>query len=1497
MLKENIYYYELTHPQKRIYYLHKINSQSSMHNIGGCLKIFTKLNIDIMKETLNLIIKNNDALRIRIFEENNKVYQYIDEYRKENINYYDFSNSSQNITSFSNWSESIFKKSFKIGNEKLYYIAIYKLNENEYGVLFNLHHIIGDGWTFNLIQKQICDIYDNLYKKTYKEPLKLYSYIDFINEEKEYFNSVRYLKNKKFWNNKFSSVSKDCFYSESTSLEGRRKIFNLEKDLCHRIIDFTKEGGYSLNTFFISMLLIYMNKTLNKNDLIIGTPVFNRTNKNSKNGMGMFTSTVPLNFHFNNKLSASDLINEINRELKLCFVNQKYPYDILIDDLSINSEGYDSLFKVSVNYYNYKFVNYINNTPVQAQEYYCGEQSYSLQITIKEDFDEKLSLNFDYKLNDYKESDILTIYHGIIEIIKQILDYKIIKINNINIIDKKEYENKIYNLNYSQHDYPQKSVCEIFEDQVKKTPNKIALEFENIKLTYDELNKKSNQLANYLRKKHVNKDSIIAIMITHSVELIVAILGVLKSGAAYLPIDNEYPAERINYMLQDSKSILLLTNTLVNEHLDFEKEVININNINLDLHNTNNLNNITSLNDLAYVIYTSGSTGKPKGVLIEHKGLTNYICWAKKTYLKDENEIMPLYSSISFDLTVTTIFTPLVSGNTIIIYKDDHKEFVLYRILKENKATVIKLTPAHLMLLNDRENKNSSIKRIIVGGEDLKVELAKKTYNNLNKRIEIFNEYGPTETVVGCMTHKYKEDIDKGISVPIGIPVDNVHIYILNNDLNILPTGISGEIYISGDGVARGYLNREDLTEEKFIENPFIKGQKMYKTGDMAVYLENGNIQYIGRIDNQVKIRGHRIELGEIEKYLLEYKSVEKALVQVKKNSKGNEALYAYLITNQEVLDEELKKWVKRFLPRYMIPNYFVYMDYYPLTNNGKLDYDALPMPKDIEKEFLECTNEIESKVIEVMKEVLNIEYISMNDNYYQLGGDSIKAIQISSRLKSKELEISVKDILSKEIIQEICSTVKILENSMEIDQTLKDGSIKKTPIIEYFFNQELKNKSQYNQYVFLECNDKLDEHNLRKVLNKLIEHHDTLRININGEEDKLYYNNDHLKNDFSIKYVDVSSEQYLNEEDYIDKIIKSNKENFNIFTDILLKVILVNLGGNKQALLLIAHHLIVDGVSWRIIIEDFMTLLSQVESKEHVILKLPSKTNSFKEWSDFIDEYSKNNFKKELNYWNNISKKEEEYSNIFLKNKNFNDNNIKTSVNIKSVIQENVIDTFMKKTNEVYKVDFNEALIIALIIAINRTTNKNGILIELEKHGRESINNNLDLSRTIGWFTSIYPSYFEVTSKNLNDIIKSIKEQLRSIPNNGFDYGILKFIKRQVVDFKNFYVRFNYLGDFDNIVNNKFNKINFGLQSSDENSLMCLLDIEASIINRELNIEMIYSSNVLTSEDIEILMNMYISVIKEINSELNNSYSIEFTPSDFQDVEISQEDLDSLFI
>ncbi|GMQ55836.1 non-ribosomal peptide synthetase [Vallitalea sediminicola] len=1489
--KERVFY-NLTHPQKRIWYIDKINTNSPLHNIGGCLNIHGYIDVKVMGKTLNLIIKNNEGLRLRIFEKEGEPFQYVKDFQNEKIDFLDFSKYEDPEKQHKIWSNQIFDKKFDWSDNKLYYFAIYKIREEKYGILLNIYHIISDGWSISLIQKQICDIYIRLMNKE-EVCTSDSSYLDFIEYEKGYLNSKRFVRNKNFWKDKLLDLPEEFLYKTYNSLEGKRQCFNIDKELSTKIKQFSGLKGCSLNTFFITMLLIYINKITYKNDIIIGTPVFNRINREQKNMIGMFTSTVPLRIKLDTGLKTVDLIKLVNRHLKECFFNQQYPYDLLIKDLKLGDKGYDSLYKMCVNYYNSKYDDHIEEINVEVKEYYSGNQSCSLQLTVKEWDEDKITINLDYKTLEYSDSEIKIMYEALINISKQVITDENTIVSDLNALSQKESNYKVYDLNDTISHYPEKTVCELFEEQAIKSPNNIALEFEQKTVTYKELNNKSNQLANYLKQKGINNKSVVAIMETHSVELMVSILASMKVGAAYLPIDPSNPVDRINYMLEDSRSSILLINFEKTKEIKLYGNIINIHNKDLEQYNKENLPKCNSLNDVVYIIYTSGSTGRPKGVMIENQGLTNYIWWANKMYLKSDCEAMALYSSISFDLTVTSIFAPLVSGNKIIIYDNDETEFILYKILRENRATVVKLTPAHLTLLKDMDNTKSNIRAFIVGGEDLKVNLAKEIYNSFGKNVDIYNEYGPTEAVVGCMIHKYDETKDKGTSVPIGHPADNVQIYILDKDLNAVLTGLEGEIYISGDGVARGYLNRNDLTQEKFIKNPFVKGQRMYKTGDTARYLADGQIEYVSRIDNQVKIRGHRIELGEIERYLIENKFVKDAVVLVKEDTLGNKILNGYVVKKGEVDEQKLKKRLLKFLPKYMIPTNFVFMGSLPLTINGKVNYSLLPDVVVENKEFVKYNSLHEKELVKAMEQILGIQGISMNDNYYQLGGDSIKAIQISSKLKNIGLILKVKDILSYDSIQEIAYMIEENQETFNISQDKIYGVIENTPIEQWFFSNGFKNEHLYNQYVLLEYNTILDRDKISLAIDKLIDHHDGLRINYDKEAKKLYYNDTHLGSNRVFRFVDLKDAHYDKQCNDVKGLIKEYNVSFNIENNLLFNVTMFQIGDEKQILLFQAHHLVVDGVSWRVILDDFITILNQLEEGNKV--QLPMKTHSFKEWAKELTSYIKKDFQDERPYWENILNSEFSYPLDFNKGEDL----VNTSQELTDILDEDTLKSLSKGVNQVYGMDLNEVLIIGLIFAINNATGNNDIVIELERHGRENISNLIDISRTVGWFTSMYPAYFNVEFKDIKSNLKSLKEQLRNIPSQGFNYGAIRFLKNELEDMKNKPIRFNYLGDLDNIVDKekfKLSNIEFGLNNDEENALTALIDVVSRIVNKKLKINITFSKNRFSEETIQTLIDDYIGTLRLIEENCRDKDEKEFTPSDFETVNISQDDLDALF-
>ncbi|TPG70553.1 amino acid adenylation domain-containing protein [Brevibacillus laterosporus] len=1485
----------LTHPQKRIWYIEKIHSNSPLHNIGGCLKIKGHANVDLLEKAIQTVIERNEGLRLRFCEREGQPYQYVNEYTEKKIDYLDFSREENPSLVFEEWVEAVFKKSFTIENHDLCYFAVYKLHEAEYGILLKVHHIISDGWSTCLIQKQLCEMYSLLQHNEQLNAGVAYSYVDYIEKEKAYFHSERFQKNKIFWNETFSDVPEAFLYKSFSHLESRRKSYEMTADMTDQIRSFLQEYSISLHTFFMAVMLIYINKITDHDDIVLGTPVLNRTDKRDKNTVGMYTSTMPFRKKINPELSVKEFIKEVVYELKRCLINQKYPYDLLVSDLGLNKKGYDSLFKLCINYYNTEYLKDVEGVMLEVDEYNSGNQSYSMQVIVKEWRDDTISLCFDFKVDEYNDEDISSMFKHTTNVAEQMIKNMEMKIKDLHVCTIEELHEKVYTFNSTRTNYPKdKTIHGLFEEQAELTPDKVALVFGEQQVTYRQLDEKASQLAAFLRGKGVQQQRIVAIQATHSIELIVGILGVLKTGAAYLPIEPNYPSERINYMLKDSGAFIMLTNHELADEIDFSGEIYHFVHDEIYLDSQNNTSDMSSPHDLAYMIYTSGSTGQPKGVMIEHNSLVNYIWWARKTYV-EENEIFALYSSISFDLTVTSIFTPLLSGHQIAIYQDNGEDFILHKVFNDNKATIVKVTPAHLTLIKDLDNKNSSIQKFIVGGENLKVAIAKQVEESFNGQIEIYNEYGPTEATVGCMIYKYASDKDTGVSVPIGSAIDNTQIYILDKYLQPVPTGIKGEIYISGDGVAKGYLNREELTNERFIDHPFLSGKKMYKTGDVAKYISDSIIEYVGRSDNQVKIRGHRIELGEIERYLLEHSMIKNVIVIDRENAKGDKLLYAYFVSDEEIDGAELKKWLSTYVPSFMIPNRMIKLEQLPLTINGKLNMHELPFDDESELEMISPRNEREEQLVKVMGEVLGIAEISMNDNFYQIGGDSIKAIQISSKLKNMNMELHIKDILEKELVEEIAATIKENHTQKIIDQGVSTGTINQTPIIQWFFSQQFEQENHFNQSVLLACKKSIDKQIIATAIKKLVEHHDMLRVRCDRNTKELFYQNDHIHETDYFVYYDLTHEPEEMKFEKMKELGSITKSSFHLEETPLFKACIFQLGEEEQYLLFTAHHIVVDGVSWRILIEDFTSGVEQLQ--HHQEISLPLKTHSFGEWARQLATYSLHVTQTDqaLRYWKDTTIQSFQFPTDF--DRGIDD--VKSSSTMQAYLDGAWIKDFSVLINDVYGLELYEGLLIGLLVTVHQSAKEQDIVIELEGHGRETIHDEIDISRTVGWFTSMYPANFSITDMGLEHIIKHVKEQIRAIPHKGFTYGVLKYLTKELQEEIGKGIRFNYLGHFDNVLQGDFTMadLDCGADIGSNNHLTALLDINVWIANGQLQINVTYSANRFREETIQQFLNEYLDSLNEIRNYCFQKNDKEFTPSDFETADISQDDLDGLFI
>lgn len=900
------------------------------------------------------------------------------------------------------------------------------------GILVAMSHLICDAWTFSIIAGQVDKAYNNL-KDGLNVNIDEADYAEYVELENEYLKSDRYKKDKLFWENKYSTQPEKSVIRIQSSAKGDIKADRIVKKLPlsleGNIEKYCIEHQVTPAVLFETALVIYLSKINPENSsLTIGIPVLNRKNLVEKKTAGIFVSTMPLTVKVGEDISVTKLIDEITDSHMEIFRHQKYPYSDILKYLREKQSFSGNLYDAMIRYQ-----NAVTATGARTEWYSNGysEVPFTMHIDNR-DKDKSYTINIDYQTAVFKDKIEVEYIEARIEyMLEQITSCEINSIKDIEIIPQEELQLIVEEFNDTYVEYPkEKCVHELFSEQAKKTPDRIALIFEDKKFTYKQLDEMSNSLAHFLRENGVKRNDIVPIIAKRSWHVIVAMLGIMKAGGAYMPISPDFPLERIEYMLKASDSKIMLSYRTDSDKLKIDNvKVIDIGTINY-WHMTETIKKINNSEDICYVIFTSGSTGKPKGVMVSHRNVVNYCNENNKNVY---NKIITYNSrkivsvtNIVFDIFVTESILPLINGITIFIANDETilSQGKLSSLILDNNIDVIQTTPTKLKsFILDRNNLHylKTLKTIILGGEALPNRLYKEITSYTDARI--FNIYGPAETTVWSTNAQiFNSDIT------IGSPIANTQIYILDKNNTPLPIGVAGELCIAGEGVGKGYLNRPELTAEKFVPNPFATdenhhGKIMYHTGDLACWRADGEIEYLGRIDTQVKIRGLRIELGEIENVMSSFKGINLTAVTDKKDENNRQYLVGYY-TSERVIDEkELREYLSSKLPKYMVPNYFMKLECMPMTASGKTDRKNLPVPEFTMsgKEYIAPDNERESRLCELLQELLHIEKIGVEDDFFEYGGDSLTAIEYVAKAHGIGIELSLQDIFDYPTVRKLC--------------------------------------------------------------------------------------------------------------------------------------------------------------------------------------------------------------------------------------------------------------------------------------------------------------------------------------------------------------------------------------------------------------------------------------------------------------------------------------------
>lgn len=1449
-------------------------NQQCLYNKAGTCHYKNGVDVTRLKNALQATVNTNYNLRSNFEEKQGILHQIINDHVDVILERYTAENEDKAKAII----QQKTKRPFNLSQEPLFRFA---LIENKYDQSMTLlgvfHHIIIDGTQY----KKLMNIIERNYvfkpdlNKTDKDEVKFLK--EYLQWEKDKISKV----NLNYWFEKLKGYSLKCNLPYQTAaidkqkLHGISKLYELDNSLYQKLIKFSKESGHSVFNILKTVYAILVSLYSNQDKVVIAYP-FNVRRKQFKELKGSFVNTIF--FPFERK---GEFIEHLNRQKNDLFAMKNWYVDT-VDQFAKLGKYNVSIAQRELELHNFEIKqnadNFVNITEIGELSFLYEDKDQNLRyvlFTLDKLFHEGFLDQFERHFNNLLET---------------LLENPYANLETIACLDEAEHQKIIYEWNETKQDYPKdKTLVQLFEMQAKKFPNATAVVYEDQKLTYDELNRKSNQLARYIQRSYIEltkqplqPNTLIAICVERSLEVIIGILGILKAGGAYVPISPKDPPERINYILEDTKTKLVLTQrNLLNLIARNDKTSLAL--IFLDAAEFNNetesdLISNNSSDNLGYVIYTSGTTGKPKGVMVTHHNLNNLVNHFHNKFQLNSKDRIAQYCSFSFDTFCQDWATSLLIGASLYIVPEKYRTemHLLLQWLSINQITFIDLPTAVFHLLPEAGLEQlDHLHTLIVGGEKL------ERHSQPHWPFKLINAYGPTETTVECLTAEIASGKDS--TMIIGKPLANTKIYILDSQLMPVPIGIPGELYISGAGLAQGYLNQPELTAQQFIPNPFETKpdqpniySRCYKTGDLARWLPNANIEYLGRSDYQVKLRGHRIELAEIENTLNTYPEVRQSVVLIKKQEKGK-YLVCYYLAAQEIQSQQLRHYLLEKLPEYMVPNIYVHLEIFPLTINGKLNRNALPEPTLIlEHNYIAPKNEVEHKLGAIWENILNIKPISINTDFFQIGGDSILSIQLVSQLHQDGFTIGVKDIFECRTIERLALHIKKGHaHIISAEQGQLSGAFPLLPIQAWFFAQKFDNPNHFNQS-FLVTVPPLNLKKLQQVIEQIAAYHDALRLRFEFKNDA-FLQNYHV--DIHCPKLEIANITRFSKQD-INELLTEWQSEFDITQGPLWKVgYLEGYADGSARLYFALHHLIIDSVSWRILINSIKTLY---ENKN-----LNQKTSSYRQWVQAIHAYPQTH-SDELSYWRNICQNAiPDYSNC---------DAIHTTIS-EIKFSKTITNALLQKANAAYHTEINDLLLTALALALKTHHYQDESYITLEGHGRETIAEALDVSHTVGWFTTIFPVKLSVKGE-IGKSIQSIKETLRAIPNKGIGYSIFKYIARED-SLKNYElppISFNYLGQFDNQESYwQLSSDAAGREVDPKNNDGIQLYFQGLILEGELRF-MIVSR--LSKADTDAIVTLFQKSLENVIHHCLDQITkgeIYYTPSDFNPAHISQKLLDHL--
>uniref|UniRef100_UPI00313D0246 amino acid adenylation domain-containing protein n=1 Tax=Pseudomonas sp. TH32 TaxID=2796397 RepID=UPI00313D0246 len=1498
----------LSYAQERQWFLWQLDPHSAAYHLPAALRLKGKLDVAALEQAFNQLIARHEALRTTFVVDNEQPRQVIGAQAPRPL-VVETLNGTPDDATIKAFVEHETRQLFDLQQGPLLRVRLLRLANDEHVLVLTQHHIVSDGWSVQLMVEELLTLYSAAQagQPHSLAPLPI-QYADYAVWQRQWMQAGERERQLAYWTSQLAGANSvlelptDRPRPAEQSYRGAHLPLTLAPGLGDAVQQLAHSLGITPFMLLLASFQILLHRYSGQHDIRVGVPIANRNRVETEGLIGFFVNTQIMKSEFSAQLRVEDLLQQVKQHALDAQAHQDLPFEQLVEALQPErSLSHNPLFQVMFNHQSAdkRSATEGQSLPsalqVEGLDWEGNTSQFDLTLSTIESA-EGLGATLTYATDLFNAATIERLGRHWQQLLQSLLEKPHQRVADLPMLDRAEQQQIVSAWNNTRTQYPlDHSVQQLIEAQVAATPEVPALVFGEHQLSYRQLNQHANQLAHKLIELGVGPDGLVGIATERSLEMVIGLLAVLKAGGAYVPLDPEYPQDRLSYMIEDSGIGLLLTQQHLLAQLPIPATLPTLALDQLDVSGYAEVNPEVAVEgeNLAYVIYTSGSTGKPKGAGNRHSALTNRLCWMQQAYALTDADTVLQKTPFSFDVSVWEFFWPLMTGARLAVAgPGDHRDpATLVSLIQRYQVSTLHFVPSMLQvfLLDENVARCTSLTRIVCSGEALPVDAQQQVFAKL-PNAGLFNLYGPTEAAID-VTHWTCREEGKA-SVPIGQPIANLTTYILDAELQPVPAGVIGELYLGGEGLARGYHRRPALTAERFMTSPFGDGQRLYRTGDLASYRTDGVIEYRGRIDHQVKIRGLRIELGEIETRLMELDCVREAVVIA-----ADGQLVAYAVPTEArdagELRSEIRQRLGEHLPDYMVPAQLIFLDQLPLSPNGKLDRKALPKPDAslLQKAYVAPQSPLEQQIAAIWQDVLKLERVGLSDNFFELGGDSIISIQVVSRARQQGIAFTPKELFQHQTVQGLASVARSGANAQVIDQGPATGTLPLLPTHQVFFETAIPERHHWNQSVLLKPAQPLMADALQQALHAVIEHHDALRLSF---EQRAGDWSAHYRplGDWQLQQVEATAEQLS---DLCDKAQGS----LDLQQGPLIRALLVHLADGTQRLLLVIHHLAVDGVSWRILFEDLQNAYQQVSNQQPV--QLPARTSSVKAWAERLQHRASGN-QDELSYWQDQLRDAMvdlpcERPNGSLDNRH--------SHTLHTHLDARQTRHLLQQAPKAYRTQINDLLLTALARVISRWTGTPHCLIELEGHGREDLFDDVDLTRTVGWFTSLFPVKL-VPAVSLGDSIKQIKEQLRAIPDKGLGYGALRYlgapqVRASLAALPTPRITFNYLGQFDASFDTEQGSLlapateGSGREQALDAPLGNWLSLNGQVYGDELTLGWQFSREMFDEATIAQLADDLKQELLALIEHCCDDANMGVTPSDFPLARISQAQLDRL--